>query len=229
VGLLSIDYAVVYADVRTRLTELASRLDGAALATRVPATPEWTVKDAIGHVVGIIDDLSNGNLEGLGSEPWTAAQVEARRATPIADVLAEWAEKAPPIEATLTGAPLELAGALIGDVACHDFDVRGALANTEGRHSDATRVALETYAYTLAGRVRDAGLPSVELEVPGFSFTAGDDGPAAMVRGTPFEMLRALTGRRSAEQIRALDWSGNAEAYLAVFAAYPMRQVPLDE
>jgi len=226
---LPTDYGVVYADVRTRLTELASTLDVAALAARVPATPEWTVKDAVGHVVGIVADLSNGNLEGLGSEPWTATQVEARRATPIAEVLAEWAEKAPPIEATLSGAPLELAGALIGDLACHDFDVRGALTNTEGRDSDATRVALETYTHTLAGRVRDAGLPSVALDVPGFSFGAGDDEPAATVRGTPFELLRALTGRRSAEQIRALDWSGDAEPYLAVFAAYPMRQAPLDE
>ena len=69
----------------------------------------------------------------------------------------------------------------------------------------------------------------MRLDASERTFTAGAGEPAVAVRADAFELLRALTGRRNAEQVRALDWSGDAEPYVDVFATYPMRESPLGE
>jgi hypothetical protein len=43
------------------------------------------------------------------------------------------------------------------------------------------------------------------------------------VRGGTFELFRALSGRRSAEQLRALRWEGDADAALGAFTYGPFR------
>ena len=92
------DHIAAYNDVRTRLTDLTLGLDDAALAARVPASPDWCVKDVVAHVTGITTDLLAGNLEGVGSDAWTRSQVESRREVAIENVLAEWAGNAPALD-----------------------------------------------------------------------------------------------------------------------------------
>lgn len=224
------DYPAVYADVRTRLSALVGPLDDAVLATIVPATPDWRVRDAVAHMTGIVSDLLEGNFAGLGTDEWTAAHVAARRDVPFSKVLDEWSTKSPVLEATLTEAPPELAALLIGDLACHDFDVRGGLGDRDGRESEATAIAVNLYADGMVGRVTQAGLAPLRVEsTDGQAWGADAGDAAAAVRASSFELLRAITGRRSAEQIRALDWTGDPEPYLPLFATYPMRANALEE
>jgi hypothetical protein len=49
------------------------------------------------------------------------------------------------------------------------------------------------------------------------------------VAADPFELFRALSGRRSLDQVRALAWVGDPEPYLELFAPYPMPASPLIE
>jgi hypothetical protein len=58
-----------------------------------------------------------------------------------------------------------------------------------------------------------------------------DATPAGSLQATPFELMRALSGRRSVEQIRAYDWSVDPAPYLPAFAFGPFttRTDPLDE
>ena len=44
-----------------------------------------------------------------------------------------------------------------------------------------------------------------------------------------FELFRALSGRRTIEQVRALAWDGDPEPHLGLFAPYPMPASPLAE
>jgi hypothetical protein len=53
--------------------------------------------------------------------------------------------------------------------------------------------------------------------------------PAAVLEAAPFELFRALSGRRSAGQVRALAWDGDPEPYLDVLSPYPMPRSPLLE
>jgi len=43
--------------------------------------------------------FSAGNLDGVATDPWTAAQVDARRDQPLAAILDEWEVNDPQVEA----------------------------------------------------------------------------------------------------------------------------------
>ena len=226
---MTTDYVGCYRDTRTALTDLAGGLDDSGWSRPVPATPGWAVRDVVGHVVGIASDLLDGNLTGVGSDEWTAAQVDARRGVPFPDVLGEWSERAPVLEEQVAAWPPEFAGQLVGDLALHDLDVRGALGRRDGRDSPATRAASDHYAHELAGRLDEAGAGAIRFELPEGPVVVGRGDPTVSVAASRFELLRALSGRRSGEQIRAYRWDGDPDRVVAVLAAYPMRDIPLDE
>jgi hypothetical protein len=52
--------------------------------------------------------------------------------------------------------------------------------------------------------------------------------PAATLAGAPFELFRALSGRRSAGQVRSLAWDGDPAPYLDVLSPYPLPPSPLE-
>jgi len=223
---MTTDYVSSYRDARTALTSLTGELDDAGLARTVPATPGWDVRDVVGHVVGIASDLLDGNLAGAGSDDWTAAQVSARRGMPFGDVLAEWSERAPVLEAQVASWPPEFAGQLVSDLAVHDLDVRGALGR---RDALAVQLAFEHYADLFGGRLDEAGAGAVRVETPEATRVVGAGDPTVSVAASRFELLRALSGRRSAAQIRAYGWEGDPDRVVAIIAAYPMRDRDLDE
>ncbi len=223
------DYAASYRDARTALTELTGALDETELTRPVPATPAWSVRDVVAHVVGIAGDLLDGNLNGMGSDGWTAAQVGARRGRPFDSVLGEWSQRGPILEDQVAGWPPEFAAPLVGDLAVHDLDVRGALGRTDGRDTPAAVVAFDHYAHSLGDRLDEAGLRAIALDATEEPLVAGTGEPMTRVRASRFELLRTLVGRRSAAQIRAYDWDGDPDPVLAVIAAYAMRESPLEE
>ena len=49
----------------------------------------------------------------------------------------------------------------------------------------------------------------------------GDEPAAMRLTATRFEVLRAFGGRRSLDQVRALDWSGDPTPYLGLFELGP--------
>jgi uncharacterized protein (TIGR03083 family) len=226
---MATDYVACYRDTRTTLTTLTGELDDAGRARPVPATPGWDVRDVVGHVVGIAADLLDGNLTGVGSDEWTAAQVDSRRGMPFAEVLGEWSERAPVLEEQVASWPPELASQLVGDLAVHDLDVRSALGRRDGRDTPATQVAFDHYAHELAGRLNEAGVGAVRFEVPETSIVLGSGDPSVSVTAPRFELLRALAGRRSETQIRAYRWDGDPGQVVAILAAYPMRDTALEE
>jgi hypothetical protein len=49
-------------------------------------------------------------------------------------------------------------------------------------------------------------VPGLRIEVEDTSF--GPDAPTSVLRGDRFDLFRAMMGRRSSAQLRALGWSG---------------------
>ena len=86
-----IDHGAIYRGVRLRITGLVRDLPDEVLNRIAPATPEWRVRDVVAHLAGGTADIVSGNLDGVASDDWTQVQVEARRDTPIGEVLDEWA------------------------------------------------------------------------------------------------------------------------------------------
>ena len=75
----------LYAIGRDRIIDLVR---GADPVTPVPTCPAWTVKDVLAHVTGIPADIIAGRLDGVATDRWTAAQVEARRDKTVDEITA---------------------------------------------------------------------------------------------------------------------------------------------
>jgi uncharacterized protein (TIGR03083 family) len=222
------DLGSAYRDTRLRITELVGA-PGVDPSMLVPATPEWTVKDVVAHLAGVCADILAGNLEGIASDPWTAAQVEARRDKDLAECLEEWAGASAEIEPIVVIFPGRSGHQFVMDAFTHEHDLRNALGKPGERESSAAAIALDfAIGSWLHYGVKPLGLPALVVEAGDRSFTAGEGEPVAVLRGARFEITRAVTGRRSVEQIKSLDWSGDPEPYLASFTWGPFRPAASD-
>jgi antitoxin (DNA-binding transcriptional repressor) of toxin-antitoxin stability system len=68
------------------------------------------------------------------------------------------------------------------------------------------------------------------------SVTAGEEDhvaaagrPQATITASPFEILRALSGRRSLPQIEGLDWSGARDELAPRMSRYPLPDADLQD
>ncbi len=222
------DHQAAYQGIREGLRADLEGLGPEVETTRVPATPDWTVKDCIAHVAGILADAKAGNLDGVGTDAWTAKQVDDRRDKSLAEVLDEWDALGAELEPAMPNFPEEAVASLIGDAFTHEQDVRGAVGVPGNRDSDAFRITYEFFADQLDGRLKENDL-ALRLRAGADERVLGHGEPAASVSAEPFEVLRGLTGRRSADQIRAWDWEGDVDALLEHLPNYPMRAEPLEE
>ena len=243
------DFAAAYAETREHLVDLVSSLPEARLRTRVPASPAWDVGDVVAHLTGVAGDVAAGTVPPelrIADSLWdaeqatvrdgmTAAQVAARRGRPLADVVAEWSDVCDDLFPMIRGErafPMDQAFVepiLVTDLSVHAQDVRGALGAPGDRRSAGVGVALASYTVALAIKVRRAGVPALRLRYDEKERVAGDGEPGASVEADRFDLVRALSGRRSRDQIRAFDWQGDPEPYLALIPAYGERLDPIDE
>lgn len=222
------DHQAAYRSIREGLRKDLEGLGPEAETTLVPATPDWTVKDCVAHLSGILADAKAGNLEGAGTDPWTAKQVDDRRDSSLGDVLDEWDALAGALEPAMPDFPEEAVASLIGDAFTHEQDVRGAVGVPGNRDSDAFEVAYGYYVDQLDGRLREHGL-GLRLRTGASERVLGEGEPQATLSASAFEVLRGITGRRSPDQIRAWDWDGDVDAVLKHLPNYPMRAEPLEE
>lgn len=238
------DLAGVYDETRQRISAVVSSLDEAALDRAAPATPGWTVRDLVAHMTGdlaalLADDLPTTFFTSFGDpaevsrlNAWTDAMVVERRGRPIGDVLDEWATLTPKAWSLLassgdTGMLGFADRVLTTDVAVHEQDIYGALDVVAERECAALRVATATYVGVMGARLD--GLDPLQFVTPEKTYQAGDGEPLASARVDRFELFRALSGRRSPDQIRAWDWTGDPAPYLPLFYLYGPRPEPLVE
>ena len=213
------DVGAAYAGCRKRITEMVGDR-GDQRSDHVPACPEWSVHDVVAHLAGVVDDALAGRLDGVATDAWTDAQVAARRHRPLSEVLAEWEDKAPAFEGLLDaiGDPGRQA---VADVVTHEHDIRGALRQPGARDSDAVRIGLGFIAPAFVASAASAAVSVRVRASDGSEF--GPEDADLILTGEPFELLRAMTGRRSTDQIRAMSWAGDAESALAAFEFGPFR------
>ena len=228
----STDYAAVHEDAFERLADLLKRLDDRDIETAVPACPGWTVLDVTRHLTGLVVDMAGETLPG--PEDWVEEvmdrrHVDGRRGMSLTEVLDEWQGAAPGFEKTLTNIDGRMAGAIMGEYACHEHDIRGALGRPGARTSLCTTTATDTFLTAFIGRADAAGLPPIHVRAGDRSWGAADGQAVATLTGDPFEMFRAVTGRRTLEEIRSLGWQGDAEPYLSVFSAFGIPDTSLAE
>ena len=129
-----------YRTARLRITELVLSLDDDELARAVPACPGWTVHDVVSHITGVTDDALSGRMDGVATDPWTAAQVERGRGVATADLLKRWTEQAAVFES------FPLPPQAVIDLTTHEQDIRGAVDQPGARDTDEVQFAFELVA-----------------------------------------------------------------------------------
>jgi uncharacterized protein (TIGR03083 family) len=217
-----------YLGVRVRVNELAAGADDHALDTIAPATPDWAVRDLLAHLAGVTADIVAGELAGVGRDEWTARHVASRRGRPVGDLLAEWNEHGPVVESMADDFG-PAAGRLLADATTHEHDIRGALGAPGARESDAVALTFASVGATLGAEIDRDGTGALEVHTDAAVATFGTGAPAAVLHTTRFEFVRAVTGRRSLDQIAAYDWRGDVDPARLVLPRFVARPTALVE
>lgn len=194
--------------VRARSIALLRSAGEKQAASTVPTCPIWTAKELSCHMYGVCDDLLNGRLEGIGSDDWTQAQVERHGSKPLGDLLDEWAASAAAFDEIVPQFPEPANCQLIMDLATHEHDLRLALASPGAQDDPSLAIGAEYMLISI--RAKDAEFAE-QIEGLGLS---------------DFELLRALTGRRSMAQLEAMGIS--AERLARILDPSPMTIVEVN-
>jgi uncharacterized protein (TIGR03083 family) len=216
-----------YVEGRDRVVPIIADLSDDQLTRTVPGTPDWTVRDLIGHMVGCPIDLAAGRFEGAGGPVWTQAQVEARRGNSVGDLIAEWLCKADTIEAAILGGDVPVP--VTFDILTHESDLRAAVGAEPTPDPRAIRFVADGFGARAVKAAAKAGLPSLQLRAPDSDWSVGEPGGISG-EAAESEWARALTGRRSQRQVCAYSWSGDPTPYLDVLCPFgPLPEVDVEE
>jgi hypothetical protein len=185
---------------QTRERILATLADpGVDWNAPVPTCPRWSARDVVAHMTAVAEDWSDGTLTGPPTDDQTAAQVARFDGWDQAEIIAAWTTAAERLDRHA-----ETAGVAppLGDIACHEHDLRGAVDRSGARDSDAVWHASDQLLTILQTPV------PLRIFVEDADYRTGPDGGDEIrLRSTRFETLRWRTGRRSRAQLAAMDWS----------------------
>jgi uncharacterized protein (TIGR03083 family) len=202
------DLGAMYRASRLRIGEL---VDPEVAPRPVPATPLWNVHDVVAHVAGIAEDSANDNMAGAPSREWTDDQVARGASKSVGQLFDQWAGHAAPMEGFLSTPAGVNASAAVVDVWTHEADLRHALGLPAEPDDEFLGWIAPEMLDSFHRAVAERGLPPVE------------------VTGEPFDIWRGRLGRRTPDEIAALDWSGDPVPYLDTWFIFGRRTTPLGE
>lgn len=242
------DVADLYEELRNEISELVAGLDPEDLEKPVPATPGWAIRDVVTHLAAdatcaIGGDFPNEFFQAFGESAavekvnaWTERQLADRQGHSLEELLQEWKTSSTELMPLMRGEKPWPEGTmpfaeriLLTDITVHQQDIFGALGIDRARDGAPIRMGLSAYVVGMGWRLAGAKLPPLRFEVEDKSYTAGEGDPGATVRASRYELFRAMSGRRSPEQIAAYDWNGEAEPYIPYFYPYGIRAEALVE
>ena len=135
----------------------------------------------------------------------------------LAELLDAW-EKAAECIRGAVGADPELASVLITYAVMFEHDLRTALGVPGARDDIAVKVALDELSGRFSDRVAASNLPPLRVTVEQWGTIAGAGHAVSCVVADRFEFVRAMSGRRSAAEIRRWNWGVDPDVYLPVIS-----------
>ena len=243
------DMADVYEETRTSIRDLLDSRPPADLERPAPATPGWRVRDVVAHLIGDLESIPSGDFpaeffDSFGDETaignlnrWTTGHVEKRARLSYEELLKEWDERAAAMVLKMRGeepwperVPPFVDRVLITDLGVHQQDIYGAFGIERDREGPPVKIGVAGYIAIIGLRLQGDGGGTIAFEAPGKRWVVGNgEDPDATIRASRFELFRALSGRRSPEQVRAYDWTGDPEPFIQYFYPYGVRTEALVE
>jgi hypothetical protein len=117
----------------------------------------------------------------------------------------------------------------VADLHAHLQDVHLTLGLPAVRDPQTVLVALDFYLESLDQSLREERAGALEIVAGEERHVAGAGAVRASVSGEPFEVLRALSGRRSLAQILSLDWTGDVGTIAPQVSRYPFPEHDIDD
>lgn len=192
-----------YRRTRESVLELLAQTPESAATRVVPACPEWTVQQTASHLVGVPEDLLAGRIEGITSDAWTNAQVQRHAGESLYELRAALEETIAPFDAMLPAISSPSNSQLVMDALTHEIDLREALG-LECEESSLPLSVAKAWLVDLIERRGPSAIAAVQSAECSY-----------------LELVRALTGRRSAAQMDDLGLPGNQ--IVAALAGTPLR------
>lgn len=210
-----------YRQSRARLVDMVAPLGDTEWSLPVPACPGWRVRDVVAHLAATTEDALAGRLTGPPEPAQTAGQVSRMRAVAPRDMVALLERDAPAFEEMVDAFKIWPAAF---DMVSHEHDIRGAI----GRPGARDHMSVDALVRLL---LRNAELgATVEFDLgDGDPIVVGQPPATLTLRTTPFELFRLRMGRRSRDQIAALDWSADPGPVLDRLCVFGPAAVPVIE
>jgi hypothetical protein len=183
-----VDTGSLYERTRRQFIALTVALSDEQLQLQVPATPDWSVRDVLAHVVGLAADLNAQRFpepDDVGGMAWTAIQVERSRGLTLAEVVAEWDREAAAFEAGLRAFGYETGSHFVADLHAHFQDERSAVGLPAAADELTVAVALDHYLGYFDDLLTGAAWGTLDVVAAGESRQLGTHGQhRARVRAT---------------------------------------------
>lgn len=193
--------ARLYQQTRNRITQLLEAEDDPAWKSPVDACPGWSVRDVVAHMTAVAQDWADGHLTGAPTDAQTAEHVTRYGGLEESALLHAWADAASRLDELAETAGLEPP---LGDIACHEHDIRSAIGKPGARDAESVRWTSDR----LLQMLRPPAPLCVVVEDG--QYRSGPAGGIELhLHTTRFEALRWRTGRRSRAQLIAMDWSAD--------------------
>ena len=197
-----------------RVRDLLSGVDAQRAATRVPACPDWTVRELLAHMVGLGADVARNDEPDDHNSVWTQRQVDERRDRSVADLLEEWATIVEPLQRWMrdnTSRPL-------GDIVIHEQDLRGALRVPGAKDTAGLAALRDRMVGDFGAEVQDLAPVALIGDEWSWCSSGAPEDAAVVVRASDFDLTRALMTRRSESQLRGWTERGDIGPYLPGFS-----------
>ena len=186
-----------YQQLRERVIELLAITRDEDANKTVPACPKWTVQNLVCHIIGVPEDILEGRMKGVTTDPWTQAQVDRHDSDSIARLREILIDQKSKFDVVLPNIPSPVNSQFVMDAVTHEHDLREALGKPGAQDSLAVKVAFawlasnSMYPKDLVDKLRAS-------------------------KATEFQLVRAMTGRVSVEQMNELNLPGHEIAKLTV-------------
>ncbi|MFA9563394.1 MAG: hypothetical protein ACERLM_01620 [Acidimicrobiales bacterium] len=219
-------YLDTYVSTRERILVLAHGFDDETASRIVPACPEWTCRDLVTHVASMPIAISVGDIPGEDGDAWIDKVLDAHRSSSIDELETAWRGADEILAAIIDGPGL----ALYYDQVVHEHDLRGALGAPGAQDEPEVSFSLQVSLDQIEPHISAAGLAPLAIRAGDTTLQSGDGPPACTITTTAWEAMRALNGRRTADEVRALPHEGDVEPYLdAIATRFPFLTASLGE
>jgi hypothetical protein len=219
------DLFVAYDTTRSRMLDLARSAGPDALTAIVPACPDWTALQLITHCVSMPAALGAGDYPSGGTDDWIDRILNDRAGHSLDQLAEEWVGADDTIAGMVGGG----GAVLFDDLVVHEHDLRGALGIPDHSALDPNISVPRALDSAVAALV-EGGLGSIEVRSEAGAWRSHDAEIGWVLEVGPWEAVRVLYSRRTADELRALGGSDTIEDYIAIIDAHlPLPTSSLNE